>query len=306
MDYACNYARKDKYFGNIPIVGESFTFVASEIYYDNTQIEDFNINTILNYKIDDIPTLPVNKNGVRCCYGELNGKMIINNIEASIRTKPIGKEYLITDKSQILPLYAVTVKRLEYLVIWRDYNFSSNNPNNYDLHSFQEMQNFHREIKKIISREFDSKVYYTKTTEEALELIERKKYNKIVIITNGNNNSKDFIKFARKIIGADTIVAVSAYNIPLHISRVKDMKNSFLLNGIDFHYKFIKAIMKNEIRALNNLRNEIINHYTPLYPNFELKEFNTDLLRFPKFKRQGRYDDLKFNELDVNKKCIIL
>ena len=68
------------------------------------------------------------------------------------------------------------MKRLEYLVIWRDYNFSLDNPNNYSLQVFQEIQNFHREIKKIISREFNSKIYYTTTTEEALELIERKKY----------------------------------------------------------------------------------------------------------------------------------
>ena len=79
------------------------------------------------------------------------------------------------------------------------------------------METFHRRIKKVISRELDSKIYYTKTTEEALELIERKKYNKIYIITNANNNAKEFINSARKIIGAQVIVAISVYNIPLHI-----------------------------------------------------------------------------------------
>ena len=300
LDYACNYARKEKFFGNIPKVGESFTFVASEIYYDNTQIENININNLNN----NLNTLPVQKNGVRCCYGFFNRNKCLDAIEATIKIRPIGKEYLITEESQILPLYAVTVKRLEYLVIWRDYNFSSDNPNHYSLQVFQEIQNFHREIKKIISREFDSKIYYTTTTEEALELIERKKYNKIIIVTNANNNAKDFINNARKIIGADTIALVSAYNIPLHISWIKTMKNTFILNGIDFHYKFIKAIMKNELGALNVLRNEVINHYALIYPNFELKEFNRDLLNFPKFKRAGRYDNLTFNEID-NKKCII-
>ena len=298
LDYACNYARKEDYFGNIPMVGESFTFVASEIYYDNTKIDNMNINNYHN----NIRTLPVQKNGVRCVYGFFNGYKLWTEIEETIKIRPIGKEYLITEESQILPLYAVTVKRLEYLVIWRDYNFSLDNPNNYSLQVFQEIQNFHREIKKIISREFDSKVYYTKTTEEALELIERKKYNKIIIITNANNNAKDFIKYARKIIGKDTIVAVSAYNIPLHISWIKAMKNTYILNGIDFHYKFIKAVMKNDLEALNRLRNEVINQYTLMYPNFELKEFNLDLLNFPKFKINGRYDDLRFND---NKKCII-
>ena len=300
LDYACNYARKND-FGNIPIIGESFTFVASEIYYDNTQTED--LNTFRNY--NNILTYPVKKNGVRICYGYFNGSKLLYDIEATMKTRAIGKEYLINEENnQILPLYAVTVKRLEYLVIWRDYNFNSDNPNNYSLEVYQEMQNFHREIKKLISREFDSKIYYTKTTEEALELIERKKYNKIIIITNGNNNAKDFIKDARKILESETIVAVSAYNIPLHIPWVSTMNNTFLLNGIDFHSKFIKAIMKNQIGALNTLRNEIINYYIPQYPYFQLKEFNGDLLKFPKFKRSGRYDDLRFNTAD-DKKCIL-
>ena len=299
LDYACNYARKNK-FGNIPNVGEAFTFVASEIYYDNTQIENININTLRNYNNDRLDNIPVPKNGVRCCYGFFNGAKYLNEIE--LNTRPIGKEYLITEESQILPLYAVTVKRSKYLVIWRDYNFNSENPNHYNLDDFQKMQNFHREIKRIISREFDSKIYYVKTTEEALELIERKKYNKIIIITNGNNNAKDFIKSARKIIGDDTIVAVSLYNIPLHISWLKTMKNTLVLNGIDLHYKFIKAIMRNEIEALYNLRSEIINIYSLMYPGFELKRFNGNFLNFPNFKNEGRYDDLTFN-VD-NKKCI--
>ena len=50
-----------------------------------------------------------------------------------------------------------------------------------------------------------------------MELIEKKKYNIIIIITNENNNARNFIKKTRTIIGADVIVAVSAYNIPLHI-----------------------------------------------------------------------------------------
>ena len=53
------------------------------------------------------------------------------------------------------------------------------------------MQEFNRKIKRLISRELDSKIYYVKTTEEALTLIERKKYNKIFIINNGNNKQQN-------------------------------------------------------------------------------------------------------------------
>ena len=294
LDYAWNYA---KGYRNIPRVGESFSFVASEIYYDRTLID-----TVYDYqKINE----PVPKYGIRCCFGNFKGRKLKQK-ELQTYKKPFGKEYLITEKSQILPLYGVTVKRLEYIVIWRDYNFDLNNPNKYINEDFEQMKEFHRKIKRIISREFDSKIYYVKTSEEALELIERKKYNKIIIITNGGNYSYEFISRARTIIGSETIVGVSVYNIPLHIPMIKMMRNTLLLNDIDFHYKFLKAIMQNNEISLYNLKNEIINYYAPKFPEFGLGEFNLDLLRFPKFKREGMYEKLSFNENEnENEKCQI-
>ena len=293
LDYAWNYSRNNRFC--IPRVGESFSFVASEIYYDNSKYEFvFDYNTYND---------PVQKNGVRCCYGFFNGiKVLRGQLEKN--KKPFGQEYLITENSQILPLYTVTVKRLEYLVIWRDYNFNSENPNKYSKEVFDQMQEFHRKIKRFISRELDSKVYYVKTTEEALALIERKKYNKIFIITNGNNDAKKFIQEARKIIGSKVIAAVSVYNIPLHISWVKTMENTLLLNDQEFHYKYLKAIMKKNERDLYELKNEIINYYIPKFPNFGIGEFNSDILKFPNFKKEGLYHDLTFNKLE-GKKCQI-
>ena len=168
------------------------------------------------------------------------------------------------------------------------------------------MENFHRKIKKIISRELDSKIYYTKTTEEALDLIERKKYNKIFIITNGSNRAKDFIKKARKIIGANVIVAVSVYNIFLHLPWIKTMKNTLLLNGEEFHYKFLKAIMNKNARYLYELKNEINDYYFNEFPDFRIGEFNDDILRFPKFKNEANYhNDLTFNRPNNNNNCQI-
>ena len=296
LDYAWNYTSINPM--HIPKVGESFSFVASEVYYDELKTEFVNRDDIIN-----IYKNPVQKNGVRCCYGYFTTqKLNLNDLNKN--KKPIGQEYLITEKSQILPLYTITVKRLEYLIIWRDYNFDSDNPNRYNKEVFQEMQEFHRKIKRIITRELNSKIYYTKTTEEALALIERKKYNKIFIITNANNNAKDFIKEARKILGSNVIVAISVYNIPLHIEWMKTMKNTLILNGEEFHFKYLKALMKMNVRYLEGLKDEIINHYVNTIPNFGIGEFNNDILRFPKFKSEGLYNDLTFNELD-EKKCQI-
>jgi hypothetical protein len=170
LDYIILFSReKLENFSKIPNVGDYFTFVASEVYYDKTKIE-----TVYDYSLRNVP---VQKNGIRCYYSGINRGILTKN-ELNSYNGPIGKEYLITDNNQILPLFAVTVKRIEYLVIWRDYNFNSINPNNYSIKVFDEMQKFHIEIKRIINQTFNSKIYYVTTTEEALKLIERKKYNK--------------------------------------------------------------------------------------------------------------------------------
>ena len=95
-------------------IGESFSFVAKEIYYDNTKLE-----TVYNTHASDEK---VQKNGVRCGYGNFFGQKLSER-ELNTYNGCIGKEYVITYKDQILPLYGVTVKREEHIVIWRDYYF---------------------------------------------------------------------------------------------------------------------------------------------------------------------------------------
>ena len=119
-------------------------------------------------------------NGIKCAYVEY--RSVIMTFDELIRyNRFIGNEFCITDKNQILPLYGIPFRRIKFLVIWKDYNFNLNNPNHYNDNDFQTIQEFHREIKKIVSRELDSKIYYIQTTEEAIYLIKRKKYNNIII-----------------------------------------------------------------------------------------------------------------------------
>ena len=243
------------------------------------------------------------KFGIRCCYSDYNGRKLSEN-ELRNNNGFIGNEYLITNKDQILPLYCITLKRIEYLVIWRDYNFNYNNPNNYSEEIFNEMKRFHNIIKKKIVREFDSKIYYINTTKDALDLINKKKYNKIIIITNGSNDAKNFIINARDIIGGNVIVAVSVYNIKRHISWIKEMKNTILLNGIEYHEKFINSIMKNSINDLKDLRNEIIKNYSKDIKGFNLKEFDQNILNFPNFKNEGNFGELNMGR--NNNSCQII
>ena len=287
LDYAWFYAgEKCKNFNDIPKIDETFSVVASEIYYNKKKLETFNVDANISDK-------EVEKYGIRCAFADYRTKLMDKN-ELKKYKGFIGNEYLITDKNQILPLYAVTLKRVKYLIIWRDKNFNTKNPNKYKKETFDKIQAFHRTIKRIISNELNSKVYYTRTTDEALELIDRKKYNKIIIITNGANQAKDFILEARKIIGGKVIAAVSAYDVQKHIKWVKDMENVILLNGEEFHIKFFKSAINEDINLIKQLRIDIINHYKSI-PNFNLKEFSDDLLKFPNFKNEGTFKDLEFN-----------
>ena len=297
LDYAWYYAGEE-YRGNfkiIPRIGNSFSFVASEIFYDrNKRVTVYNNN---------LRNIPVEQNGIRCAFVHPDSSVISEN-ELNNYTKFKGTEFLITCKNQIIPLYSVTVQRIENLIIWRDYNFSENNPNNYDNNTFSRMQNFHKRIKYIIQYELNSKVYFINTTEEAIELLNKKKYNKVIIITNGSNNGKDFIIEARKIIGANTIAAVTAYDIARHISWVKDMKNVLILNGIDFHKKFLRAAINHDFESLQNLRNEIIECYSNIN-GFGLRELTRDLFNFPKFKSEGRFEELDFDQRNEESSCHI-
>ena len=122
------------------------------------------------------------------------------------------------------------------------------------------------------------------SSEEALELVERKKYNKVIIITNGNNNGKEFIIQARRKIGSNTIAAVTTYNVYEHINWVKNMENVLILNVLNFHKKFFNCIKNSDKNLYNQLRNEIINYYNNNKFEFYLNEVSPNLFNFTTFK----------------------
>ena len=290
LDYMWYYAfdeRESNYvhINKIPQLNQTFNFVVSQIFYDK-----FKLEYVYNTNIRDSE---VEGNGIRCAYDDYN-TCVLNEMESQNYKKFYGKEFVISNSKQILPLYIVTVKRVEYLVIWRDYNFDINNPNNYDQITFKEMQDFHQKIKSFITKELNSKIYYINNNEQALKLLDRKKYNKIIIITNGNNDGEQFIHDSRNIIGAEALAAVSAYDVSTHIQWVKNLNNVLILNGIDFHKKFFRCIINNDTNLFRQLKNEIIQYYNDI-PGFQLKENINKLFHFPNFKKNGKFEDLSFN-----------
>ena len=214
---------------NIPDIGDSFSVLVVNTFYSDSQVE-------YCYESPKNGNEKVPKNGIRIAKSCPKGRILKKN-ELENCDKFIQNEYLISDPSQMIPLYAITLRRNEYLIIWRDNNFDISNPNNNK--NFDKMINFNKEIQKFAYRFINSKIYYVNTTEEGLKLIDRKKYNKIIIITNGANDGEGFIKESRKILGANSIALVSCYLPRKHLNWITKLTNTFIGNEIDFLKDFI-------------------------------------------------------------------
>ena len=91
-----------------------------------------------------------------------------------------------------------------------------------------------------------------------MNLIRRKKYNKIILISNIGTDlgGKKFVDQARNILGNDVIVLFSAYNTE-HIKWVKDYKNALFSNDPKFYEDYLNffRIEKKTMRKKKPLRN---------------------------------------------------
>ena len=267
---------------NIPKIGDSFSVLVCDTYYSESKIE------YCYQRIGNSKNLKVPEKGIRICKADTKSH-ILPEKEIEKYNRFIQNEYLISDNTQILPIYGINLRRIKFLIIWRDNNFDESNPNNYQ--NYEKMLKFNKEIKQFAYRVINSKIYYVSTTEDALKLIDRKKYNKIILITNGNNNGEDFINKAREIIGANTIALVSCFIPKRHLGWVKQMSNTLISNKIDFFKDFLKYTILEDKDEIIKLKQKIEEEYNTKFNNFN----EEDLFKFPKFKEHGNYRDLEFD-----------
>ena len=81
-------------------------------------------------------------NHLRIAKVKSDTNKIISENELKNYKNYIQNEYLLSHQEQILPVYAICLRRVEYLIIWRDNNFNENNPNNYQ--NFDKMIEFNK------------------------------------------------------------------------------------------------------------------------------------------------------------------
>ena len=281
LDYCWFYGGAESNRSNknkIPKIDDTFTCIANVIYYDKNGYR----------KVIDHKYTP-KKNEINFAYAKEDFSTIKDYPDKS---KFFGTEYVIWDLNQICPFIGAKLKRKEFCVIWRDNNFSSKPVynNQYD----QIFKDFLKERLTYIEQYAEFNIYPCETSEEALKLVERKKYNKIILISNVGTDlgGKKFIDEARKIIGNNVIVLFLAYNIN-HLEWIKKYKNALFSNDPKFYEDYLRCFSDeyySKEEKIMELKSIIESHYKIKF------DFDYTFLDYPLYKEEGQYGDLTFNK----------
>ena len=286
-----NFANRRKNFGSILPVNETFSCVSAEVYYSQAKKKDVFDFSLWVETLDHFPTYEelkrdysdkmVEKGGVHFARVEPNQGRIRKKeeiIEDKKSGKFVGTEYVITEMEQILPLYGLTFKRNEYFVIWRDNHFKGDN----DYSEFLK-------VRKLFIYEFAKmNAYFESSLERALEIIKRKRNNKIILISNIGLDlaGKKFVEVARKILGFNVMVLFFSANRN-HLKWLKDFPNALYTSHEDFYKKYIMNYNK---QGLLDLKKEV-----EARNKINLK-FEGNFLEFPHFVNNEEYNKIRFDE----------
>ena len=208
------------------------------------------------------------------------------------------------------PFMGCKFKRNEYCVVWRDVNFSPKPVyNNKFDKKFKSFLKDRLDYMKLTSK---FNFYPCETSEEALKIIERKKFNKIILISNVGTDlsGKKFIIDARKIIGSEIVALFLCYNIK-HLDWIKNFKNALFSNDASFYEEYLNCFIKKKdeqeddndsdsednkdddiddkkiIKEIKELRDSVENTYLVKF------NFDDNFLNYPNFKNSGEFSDLE-------------
>ncbi len=260
-------------FHSVPKINDTFTVIVNSIYYNRNGFQ----------QVKDGNRTP-GKNQINFAYAGAGSERLIY----PDTSKFLATEYVIYDLDQICPFMSAKFKRVEYCVIWRDNNFSSNPVYNNEFD--QIFKSFLKERMKYINQNAKFNIYPCETSEEALELVNRKKYNKIILISNvgKDKGGKKFIEKARQIIGSDVIALFLAYQIS-HLDWIKDFKNALFSNDPKFYEEYLQCFEGYDPKyELEGLIKKMEKHYGVKF------NFDDSFLDYPHFKEEGKYSELRF------------
>ena len=263
-------------FYSIPKIDDTFTVIINHVYYDKNGFQ----------QVKDGNRTP-EKNQIKFAYAGAKSERLIY----PDKSKFLGTEYVIYELDQICPFMSAKLKRVEFCVIWRDNNFSPKPIYNNEFD--KKFKEFLKERMKYINQNANYNIYPCETSEEALELVKRKKYNKIILLSNvgADKGGKEFIEKAREIIGSDVIALFLAYQTS-HLNWIKNFKNAIFSNVPTFYEDYLQCFEEKDIyyikKKLKDLIKKMEEHYGVKF------NFDDKYLDYPLFKETGEYRELRF------------
>ena len=133
-------------------------------------------------------------------------------------------------------------------------------------------------------------VYTFINKEGALKCVNRKKYNRIILISNVGQDlgGRAFVDEARQIIGSNSIVLFSSYDKE-HLKWITKYKNALFSKDPKLTEEFLESF--SDTSKINGLIEKFNNAYSKEKVRFN---FDNNYLYFPHFKPKGKYSDLSF------------
>ena len=277
-----DYISSLKYNGNIPNIGETFSLMACEIFYDQENLVKFKDKS-LSKELNKDEFLKIQDKF------EPNGLIIIENYytydnEINIKDKNkgiISNVYILSKNYQIFPLYYFTLKRNEYFVLYRDPNFIGKNIYADFLLRIQ---------KKSYQFTNNMNIYFEFSTEEALKFLLKRKNQKVILITSisFDKSGKRFIEITRKIYGFNLLVLFfsSKKNKEENYKWIKDFQNCLYTTKSNLYIDYITKYNEAELKNLRKKDEE--------ENNFKLKDFSFDFISYSHCDNDIQYCSLKY------------
>ena len=299
LDYTTFYSggegfkERRKNFNKICPPNTTFTFIASEVFYDKNSLEHIRDNRHYVEGLDHFPTYEeikkkykdqmVKKNGIHFIRVKSEHGNALTDSITSVEERKNGafivNEYVVTELEQICPLYAIKIKRNEYFLLWRDLNFKGRN---FFSDYLKQRELYANGIAKM-------NIYIENNTESALKFIYKRRFNKMILITSIglDYSGKKFIEVARKILGSNIIVLIYSSNKD-HLKWIQNFTNVLYTSNASIYKKYIKNY--NE-KGLKELKKEVEEYY-----NIKLLDFTNDFLSYPLYIENEKYSSINFSE----------
>ena len=125
---------------------------------------------------------------------------------------------------------------------------------------------------------------------EALDIIKRKKYNKVILLSNVGivEEAKQFINDVRTILKFNVVVLFFTASLS-HLNWIKDFPNALFTMS---EYFFREYILNFNSNGLNQLKKKIEEYYEQ-----KLDKFNVDL-SYPLFNEAEQKGNYEYIEID--------